>query len=86
MSSNTKYCVSLALKLGNLLEGTHIGLNRIIKKFQKEQNNVMAECERILRGEPAPQKTAIVSKEKRNAIFRNCTKDLPRAIAHNISL
>ena len=77
---------------GTLVGQAHVGVYTIIKEFQKEQQQVEVQIERILRGEqPHKQKKAIIDREKKimtifNDRENHIVMDYLRGIAHNISL
>ena len=79
--------------MGKLVGSAHVGVYRIIGEFQKEQQYVVNECERILRGEPCPKrKKCVISREERIQNIVNDRENRPdvmnylRALAHNLSL
>ena len=77
-------------RLNILVGGAHIGIFKLIKELQKEQHQVEAQIESIVRGEPAKkQKAAEKCREERiMSIFREKssydTSNFFRGIAHNL--
>jgi len=75
-----------------LVGSAHIGIFKIIKKLQKEQNQVELEIEANVRGAPRPpQKRQVIERENRiQTVFNNrdnmSLEDFLRGIAHNIML
>jgi MULE transposase domain/FLYWCH zinc finger domain len=75
-----------------LVGNTHVGVFKIIKEIQKEQNQVELNIESILRGMPRPlQKKKDRERENRiqtvyNDRHNRSNMDFLRSIAHNISL
>ena len=77
----------------NFVGNAHVGVYRIIGEFQKEQQHVVNECERILRGESCPKrKKCVLYREERMQNIVNVRENRPdlmnylRALAHNLSL
>jgi len=74
-----------------LVGNTHVGVFKIIKEIQKEQNQVELDIESILRGMPRPlQKKKDHEHENRiqtvyNDRYNRSLMDFLRSITHNIS-
>ena len=79
-------------RLESLVGRAHLGVYNIIENFQKEQEQVDAQVECILRGEQPPKRRKVdEEKEKRILTVVNDQPNRPvmdylRGIAHNLSL